>query len=1166
MTTGRLATVVQHLHQLAAAGHGEDASDGQLLDRFARSKDPRAFEGLVRRHGPMVQGVVQRILGAGSPADRDDVFQATFLVLARKARSIRQQASVGSWLYGVARRLAAHLKCRRARRHAREQSLGAVQQTVEKKTMHVDPVSRASLRELGTILEDEIEKLPACYREALLLFHYEGLSTEAAARRLDCPSGTLKGRLVKARALLQQRLKRRGIALSLTTLAIVCGEQGGRAAVPTSLVQSVVRSGVAFACTPRAGPEVSAQAALLAGRALRSAPLAKGPLVLVVVLTLTLLGLGTALWPRQTPAALRSTDPAAPQSDEVWQPPPKDLQGDLLPGGAVARLGTVRWRHGGVTGFVAFLADGKHLVSAGDDAVFHVWEYPAGKEVRRFGPGTSDPLPPPVRIPRSELPVAMSSDGKIVACHHDTEVRLYEVASGKQVATLLWIADFSHLAFSPDGRHLAVRGMFGTVKIWDWQAQQSQEIAVPHKLIIGDTPSLIYSPNGRLLAMTVNDQYVSTIKLVDTSKSKTDDKQVRTLLIDPPKRIDAVLFAPNSKLLAACDGEGVVYLLEVASGKLVRKFAGDKRGGPVTMAFSKDGSSLMTRSTFRQDMREWDVNTGKEMRTLGPLGKRELPYGDLMPRPALSADGTILAVAGLDHSLHFLDLSSGKEVHGDSCSTMPLTAVGWAADGTGLWALGSGKALLQWDAASRQAVDPVALPVNSSRAALSASGRFLATPPRWDKPGQIIDVATGKQVGQVRPSGSDKVPAPTHMVFSADGALLAVRWEEMQKLELYAVAQDKLLHRLSVTAAIPGMSRGGLTCWPAMVFSPDGHMLAAYSEPAVLSLWDTATGQQRGSLAVAADMPLAALVFSPDGRALALERSDGSVALWELATCKERRIFKPREVPGQAPHPLPVKKFSFFEPQAPPPAGLAFSPRRHLLVHGGSDGVIHVWQVQTGQELATFRGHSGVINAFAFSPDGTTLASASADTTVLTWDVSAALAKPVPQRLLAPAELKARWEALASADAQAAFAAQCELSALPKDAVAFLNQHLQPVAPPDPQRVAKLIAELGDPSFKARQQAQADLVQQEAQVVPLLDQALAAKPPLEVKQRLEKIREQLTGMLLTDEKLRVYRAIEVLEAIATPDARHLLQRLGDGAPGAVATTAARAALKRLPLR
>ena len=148
MASNTLATVVNHLHTLAVAGK-EEPSDGQLLGHFAQSNDPKAFESLVRRHGAMVRGVCQRVLGPGACADCDDVFQATFLVLARKAGSIRKQASVGSWLYGVARRVALHVKCSRTRRQARECDLSAAQEAAQSNAMHVDPVSRASLREIG---------------------------------------------------------------------------------------------------------------------------------------------------------------------------------------------------------------------------------------------------------------------------------------------------------------------------------------------------------------------------------------------------------------------------------------------------------------------------------------------------------------------------------------------------------------------------------------------------------------------------------------------------------------------------------------------------------------------------------------------------------------------------------------------------------------------------------------------------------------------------------------------------------------------------------------------------------------------------------------------------------------------------------------------------------
>src|SRR5207302_3369651 len=97
-------------------------------------------------------------------------------------------------------------------------------------------------------------------------------------------------------------------------------------------------------------------------------------------------------------------------------PAPTNRPGDALPAGALARLGTTRWRHGGVTGFVAFTPDAKRVVSASDDQVIHVWEFPSGKEIRRFGPGVTSPKPPAARIGVTTLPVALSNDGKVVAC------------------------------------------------------------------------------------------------------------------------------------------------------------------------------------------------------------------------------------------------------------------------------------------------------------------------------------------------------------------------------------------------------------------------------------------------------------------------------------------------------------------------------------------------------------------------------------------------------------------------------------------------------------------------------------------------------------------------------------------------------------------------------
>jgi RNA polymerase sigma factor (sigma-70 family) len=1171
MAAARLTTVLQHLRVLATAGATNEQSDGQLLHRFAQTRDEAAFEALVRRHGPLVHGVCLRILGPGP--DLDDVVQATFLVLARKASSVRKQASTGSWLHGIARRLAVRLKCQRLRRHQRERSLNGLEDMAETVSAAVDPVTCASLRELGRIVDEEVENLPTRQRDVLVLCHLEGLSSGEAASQLGCPASTVKSRLLKARALLQQRLRRRCITLSITALTLIGVEQAGGSTLPGPLLRAAVQFGVAFAAGASAVPAVSPRAALLADHVMQSVPLVRLPLALAGVLALTLLGLA-ALRPDPAPGAPGQPYTHAAPAVAVQQPSvARDLHGDPLPAGAVARLGTVRWRHGGLTGFVAFAPDGKSVISAGNDQVFHVWEFPSGKEIRRFGPGVDKPPPPPGRFTRSELPVALSPDGKVLACHFDGgALLLFEVASGKLLTTLgPQQSDrfFYNLAFSPDGRHLAVRDFVGVVHIWDWaKAKEVQTVNVRHAILIGEVPPMTYSPDGKWLAMTVHEfdakqKLYATVKVVDVLKGEVS----RTIQIEPKTNVMSVLFSPDSKLLVFHDLDGVIHVADPATGKELRRIQSKPRDH-WTLTFSMDGQLLLGRGARQQTVCAWEVSSGKEVRNLGPVGKL-LPAGNhyRLPPPAMSPNGKTLAFAGIDNALHFLDLADGKEVHGTAGNTMSLTAVGWRPDGKRLWTQGYDKGLRQWDALTGKELEPIPLPVSVYRATISPDAGCLATAPFGDRSWQIISIATGKKVGMVPPGG----PMDTtdmmlvNMVFTRDGNTLAARWEmeeKEEKIQLFAMPQGKLLHTLHITGSSHDMAIDGLACWPAMFFSADGQLLAAYSAPGVLSLWDTASGQKRCSLSVSSSSPIAGGAFTPDGRCLALERKDGSVVLWELASGKVRHVFAFKAAPPSGPSVAVLEGVSF-EPQAAPPINVAFSPTGRLLAYAGPDCVIRVWDVQTGQEVAVFRGHTGAVNALAFAADGKTLASASCDTTVLTWDLGAIAVKAPPMRVLTANELQARWQLLTSGDAQQAWGAMGDLAASRAETVALLSQHLQPAPALDPAVVHKLIDELDDSNFKVREQAAVDLLTLDGRAVPAVEKALAAKPPLEVKMRLEKIRDALTSLVLTEERLRSYRAIEVLERIGTPQARQLLQRLADGSPGALVTTAARKALLSL---
>ncbi len=199
MTHHRLATP-----ELERIFHGETVaglSEWQLLARYIEHRDELAFAALVAKHGPMVMGTCRRMLSGG--ADAEDAFQATFLVLVRRARSLGPCDAIGPWLHGVAARVSMRARAQAARRRRVEPSRGE---------LNVFPTATEPDAELAAIVDQEVNGLPAKYRSPIVLCYLQGLTHEEAARQLEWPLGSVKGRLARARELLRGRLLRRGIA------------------------------------------------------------------------------------------------------------------------------------------------------------------------------------------------------------------------------------------------------------------------------------------------------------------------------------------------------------------------------------------------------------------------------------------------------------------------------------------------------------------------------------------------------------------------------------------------------------------------------------------------------------------------------------------------------------------------------------------------------------------------------------------------------------------------------------------------------------------------------------------------------------------------------------------------------------------------------------------
>ena len=250
-------------------------TDEQLLGCFIERHDDVAFEVLVRRHGPMVWGVCRRLLA--NYEDAEDVFQATFLVLVRKARSIVPRKLVGNWLHGVVYRTALKARAVAAKRRMRERQIAAMPEPAAKS-------EDIRMHDWQPLLDKAINGLPRKYRVAIVLCDLEGLAYKEAALQLGWPQGTLSVRLMRAREMLARRLRKKdGSAPDSEILARMFSEDAASARMPASLVVATISAGNLFAAGQAAGA-VSANVAALTEGVLRAMLLTKLKVAAAIVL------------------------------------------------------------------------------------------------------------------------------------------------------------------------------------------------------------------------------------------------------------------------------------------------------------------------------------------------------------------------------------------------------------------------------------------------------------------------------------------------------------------------------------------------------------------------------------------------------------------------------------------------------------------------------------------------------------------------------------------------------------------------------------------------------------------------------------------------------------------------------------------------------------------
>jgi RNA polymerase sigma factor (sigma-70 family) len=792
-------TVLQHVRSLVGAP-GLDLSDGQLLELFTARREEAAFEALVRRHGPLVLGACRRALR--DPHDADDAFQATFLVLARKAHALDRRGSVAGWLYTVAQRIC--LKTRAGRRRPPPPPPAAAPPA--------DPLDLLTGKELCAILDEELRRLPERYRLPLLLCCLEGLSRDEAAQQLGWSPGALKGRLERGRELLRVRLTRRGVALSAALLTAALVQQA--AAVPAPLVAATLRG----AAAPGAA---AASITALAEGALHAMALSRWTITAAVLLGLGALATGAGLAARQALAQTQAGPGPRSGAREQPRPAPQeqartDRYGDPLPPGVVARLGTVRFRQDGwgMEGF-AYLPDGKTLLTATREGhALRFWEAATGRLLRTVS-----------TRPLSVRGFALSPDGKRAAVggflpdegNQPTPgvVRVLDLVTGKEVRTFPRTdldVDHCSLAFSPDGQLLLSLGDSGTFRV--------EEVATGAELLRQQfprdlLPTLALSPDGQTAAVASGP---NTRKLFLWKWQAGEEPRPLKVGDFVPRWL---AFSPDGKLLASTsDREGTTRLWDVGSGQLRQRLR--PPGGKTTytgeLTFTPDGKVLaviLHDQEQRPSVHLWDPATGRHRGRLDPGGGRL----------AVSPDLRLLAAGG-PGGVRLWDVASLKAVLPEAeAHHAPIGRVIVSPRGVAVTASDDGTARV-WDLATGKPRFLLLLaggwgaPIETKLTDGRVRGSVADVHPLG-----LWDLGSGKPVRQLLLPGPNAGP----VVFSADG-------------KTYAVAAGKELRQIRLWDATTGKERPGLPELPArataLAFSPDGRFLVTALADTTALVWD----------------------------------------------------------------------------------------------------------------------------------------------------------------------------------------------------------------------------------------------------------------------------------------------------------------------------------------
>jgi WD40 repeat protein len=752
--------------------------------------------------------------------------------------------------------------------------------------------------------------------------------------------------------------------------------------------------------------------------------------------------------------------------------PRQGPHGDPLPSGAVARLGTTRLRHDAPITSLAFRPDGKVLATAGGTTV-RLWDVATGREV---GSLTDDGRPIQA--------VAFSPDGRSLALstgpaeNQPASVALLDAATGKE-RLRYWLVETSipSLAFTPDGKELVAGCGGGMLRILDTATHRERLRLPAHR---DGLRGVACAPDGKTLASCAADG----LRLWGVGGERT---------LGTGDTTGGSAVALSADALAVARWALPIVVRDLSTGE--QRFELTALGRIDGLAFSPDGATLAAGGAA-DAVQVWDAIGGKERFRLD--GHRAGATAVVW-----SPDGRLLATAS-GELVRLWDAATGREV-------LPRegheAAVGFVAFAGGRLVTGGGFSVHVWDARTGRHLRRVAEHATAIQGmACSADGKLVAAWGAGEGP-CLRELATGRAVGFLpAPPG----PGPAFQALSPDFQVLA-RHRQAAPNTAYFELLDASTGELIPFAADAHCPRAG-----PVVFSPDGWFLTTIVPRGGGPALRHPNGARRPlDLSAKVFGELDCVAISPDGEALVMKAGP---VIWaqSLAQPLQRRYWQGVTEKTNA---------------------LALSPDGKALATADGDGRVRLWEVATGGERCAFAGHRGPALAVAFSPDGRLLASGGADGTILVWDLTGALTATTDR----PTDTEsALWDSLADRDAAKAYQAMRRLAAAPERSVALLARRLVVGEAPGP-RVARLVADLDSEDFATREKASRELARLGDLALLGLRAAESSGPSLEVRRRIEDLLPELEAPEPSPERLRALRAVEVLELVGTPEAMRALR-------------------------